>query len=191
MLLHRPAPPSSCRWKIGHLDVACGFVSASPSRQRNTTQLTKENFFLFLKKPLILLSLLGFESFSTIGYGERTPQTPGGRLVFTFWAILGVGTMAILISGRQTSVNPTLSSACYSLALIKCILQCYQRHIRLGTKGLLMLMDWNHWANQPPLNPALALHLMGTLLVNIFPMEARLQRPNVLHGRTSLPGDRI
>jgi hypothetical protein len=41
----------------------------------------------------------GFVAFTTIGYGDYSPQTPAGRSVFVVWAILGVGTMTILISG--------------------------------------------------------------------------------------------
>lgn len=48
---------------------------------------------------------IGFETFSTIGYGDRTPQTPAGRSVFIVWALHGVGTMTILISGVQSQTN--------------------------------------------------------------------------------------
>jgi potassium channel subfamily K, other eukaryote len=41
----------------------------------------------------------GFVAFTTIGYGDYSPQTPAGRSVFVVWAILGVGTMTVLISG--------------------------------------------------------------------------------------------
>lgn len=44
-------------------------------------------------------SISGFESFSTIGFGDRTPASPAGRSIFIVWALLGVGTMTILISG--------------------------------------------------------------------------------------------
>ncbi|KAJ6469379.1 hypothetical protein C8R45DRAFT_1078707 [Mycena sanguinolenta] len=39
-----------------------------------------------------------FVAFTTIGYGDYSPQTPAGRSVFVAWALLGVGTMTILIS---------------------------------------------------------------------------------------------
>jgi potassium channel subfamily K len=42
---------------------------------------------------------LGFVAFTTIGYGDYYPATPAGRSVFVVWAILGVGTMTVLISG--------------------------------------------------------------------------------------------
>jgi hypothetical protein len=41
----------------------------------------------------------GFVAFSTIGYGDYHPETPTGRCVFVAWAIMGAGTMTILISG--------------------------------------------------------------------------------------------
>jgi len=37
-------------------------------------------------------------AFTTIGYGEYHPDTPAGRSIFVVWALLGVGTMTILIS---------------------------------------------------------------------------------------------
>ncbi|KZT28026.1 voltage-gated potassium channel [Neolentinus lepideus HHB14362 ss-1] len=40
-----------------------------------------------------------FISFTTIGYGDFSPQTPAGRAIFVVWALLGVATMTILISG--------------------------------------------------------------------------------------------
>ncbi|KAJ7074969.1 hypothetical protein B0H15DRAFT_45155 [Mycena belliarum] len=39
-----------------------------------------------------------FIAFTTIGYGDYSPQTPAGRAVFVAWALLGVATMTILIS---------------------------------------------------------------------------------------------
>jgi len=39
-----------------------------------------------------------FVTFSTIGYGDLAPSTPAGRSIFVIWALLGVGTMTILIS---------------------------------------------------------------------------------------------
>jgi voltage-gated potassium channel Kch len=44
--------------------------------------------------------VLGFVAFSTIGYGDMSPESPAGRSVFVVWALLGVGAMTILISGE-------------------------------------------------------------------------------------------
>ena len=40
----------------------------------------------------------GFVAFSTIGYGDLTPQSPAGRAVFVFWAIASVAAMTVLVS---------------------------------------------------------------------------------------------
>ena len=40
-------------------------------------------------------------AFTSIGYGDYHPDTPAGRSIFVVWAILGVGTMTILISGAS------------------------------------------------------------------------------------------
>jgi len=41
----------------------------------------------------------GFITFTTAGYGDYSPKTPAGRSVFVFWALLGLATMTILVSG--------------------------------------------------------------------------------------------
>ncbi len=43
--------------------------------------------------------LLGFLAFSTTGFGDFSPQTPAGRSVFVVWALFGVGTLTIVVSG--------------------------------------------------------------------------------------------
>lgn len=48
------------------------------------------------------LGRIGFIAFSTIGYGDYSPATPAGRSVFVVWALLGVGAMTILVSGKFT-----------------------------------------------------------------------------------------
>jgi hypothetical protein len=55
-----------------------------------------------LYQVIYLSSMLqsGFVAFTTIGYGDYHPDTPAGRSIFVVWAILGVGTMTILISGK-------------------------------------------------------------------------------------------
>jgi len=39
-----------------------------------------------------------FIAFTTVGYGDYSPQTPAGRSIFVAWALLGVAAMTILIS---------------------------------------------------------------------------------------------
>lgn len=43
-------------------------------------------------------------AFTTCGYGDFAPSTPAGRSVFVVWALLGVGTMTILISGKYSHI---------------------------------------------------------------------------------------
>ena len=55
--------------------------------------------------PLIVWSsfvLVGFIAFTTTGYGDYSPETPAGRSIFVFWALFGVGTLTILVSGRHS-----------------------------------------------------------------------------------------
>jgi len=39
-----------------------------------------------------------FIAFTTVGYGDYSPETPAGRSIFVAWALLGVAAMTILIS---------------------------------------------------------------------------------------------
>ncbi|KAJ7199234.1 hypothetical protein GGX14DRAFT_662452 [Mycena pura] len=49
-------------------------------------------------------------AFTTIGFGDLSPQTPAGRSIFVAWALLGVATMTILIS----VISETFSSKYHS-----------------------------------------------------------------------------
>jgi len=53
----------------------------------------------------------GFITFTTIGYGDWAPETPAGRSVFVVWALLGVGTMTILISVLSEAYSFTYKHA--------------------------------------------------------------------------------
>ena len=57
-------------------------------------------FYTLYGRHTALLTVPGFVAFSTIGYGDFAPATPAGRSIFVVWAILGVGTMTILVSGK-------------------------------------------------------------------------------------------
>ena len=48
----------------------------------------------------------GFISFTSVGYGDLSPETPAGRSIFVAWALLGVATMTILISSEYGSLLP-------------------------------------------------------------------------------------
>jgi hypothetical protein len=41
----------------------------------------------------------GFMAFTATGYGDFSPKTESGRSAFAFWALLGLATMTILVSG--------------------------------------------------------------------------------------------
>lgn len=47
----------------------------------------------------------GFTAFTTIGYGDFAPKTPAGRSIFVVWALFGVATMTILISGSSSVMS--------------------------------------------------------------------------------------
>lgn len=47
-------------------------------------------------------------AFTTTGYGDFHPATPAGRSIFVVWALMGVATMTILISGKLGSLSRKL-----------------------------------------------------------------------------------
>lgn len=51
---------------------------------------------------VLISSSTGVIAFTTTGYGDYTPTSPAGRSVFVVWALLGVATMTILISGQYS-----------------------------------------------------------------------------------------
>ncbi|KAI0790498.1 hypothetical protein C8Q75DRAFT_806406 [Abortiporus biennis] len=53
-------------------------------------------------------------AFTTTGYGDYAPESPAGRSVFVVWAILGVGTMTILISVLQEAGSSRYKKALHS-----------------------------------------------------------------------------
>ncbi|KAJ7676477.1 hypothetical protein B0H17DRAFT_1080152 [Mycena rosella] len=55
-----------------------------------------------------------FIAFTTIGYGDYSPQTPAGRSVFVVWALLGVATMTILISVISEAFSSKYHSAIHA-----------------------------------------------------------------------------
>lgn len=47
---------------------------------------------------------LCFVTLTTIGYGDRTPISPGGKSFFVFWSLLALPTMTVLISNAEDTV---------------------------------------------------------------------------------------
>ncbi|KIM78217.1 hypothetical protein PILCRDRAFT_599929 [Piloderma croceum F 1598] len=68
-----------------------------------------------------------FVAFTSIGYGDYHPDTPAGRSIFVVWAILGVGTMTILISVIQDASGSRYQSATYTRVFSKAVKRYRQR----------------------------------------------------------------
>lgn len=65
--------------------------------------------FLEFEKPYQAWSYfdafyLCFVTLTTIGYGDRTPISPGGKSFFVFWSLLALPTMTVLISNAEDTV---------------------------------------------------------------------------------------
>lgn len=97
---------------------------------------------------IFIMGLLGFEAFSTVGFGDYTVQTPAGRSVFIVWALMGIGTMTILISGATftylgfcTLILSSVLSEAYSTRYKK-ILQSTVRkassNVKENTEGKIL-----------------------------------------------------
>jgi Ion channel len=63
--------------------------------------------------PHVLLifsaTIQGFIAWSTVGYGDLVLRSPAGRAIFILWALIGVGSLTILISVslRRSELNHT------------------------------------------------------------------------------------
>ncbi|KAJ7034543.1 hypothetical protein C8F04DRAFT_1101323 [Mycena alexandri] len=85
-----------------------------------------------------------FVAFTTIGYGDSSPQTPAGRSVFVAWALLGVATMTILIS-----VIAEAFSSKYNMAMHAGIFDRAVKRYRERARALA-----RHGKNKPMSPPA-------------------------------------
>lgn len=59
-----------------------------------------------------------FASFTTIGYGDRTPVSPAGKSFFVFWSLLTLPTMTVLISNAGDTVVKFIRDATLQLGNI-------------------------------------------------------------------------
>lgn len=59
-----------------------------------------------------------FVSFTTIGYGDRAPQSNAGKSFFVFWSLLALPTMTILISNAGDTVVKFVKDATIRLGAI-------------------------------------------------------------------------
>lgn len=56
----------------------------------------------------------GFVTFTTVGYGDLTPVTALGRSIFVFWALMGVGSMTVLIAVVSDAFSSKYRSVMHS-----------------------------------------------------------------------------
>lgn len=88
-------------------------------------------------------------AFTTIGYGDYYPATPAGRSVFVVWAILGVGTMTVLISGALICPITLYNSSVHYLRT-SVVQEAYgsryknAMHIRAFDKAVKRYREWIH-----------------------------------------------
>ncbi|KAG5651636.1 hypothetical protein H0H81_007979 [Sphagnurus paluster] len=88
-------------------------------------------------------------AFTTIGYGDLTPKSPAGRAVFIFWALLGVGTMTILISILSDAFSSQYKSIFTSGIIAKAVKR-YQERARAGKYPITRPPDTGSGSSAPP-----------------------------------------
>ncbi|KDQ06151.1 hypothetical protein BOTBODRAFT_39792 [Botryobasidium botryosum FD-172 SS1] len=62
-----------------------------------------------------------FCTFTTIGYGDLSPESPAGRAIFTVWALVGVAAMTILISVISEAYSSRYRTAVHSKAFVRAV----------------------------------------------------------------------
>lgn len=141
---------------------------------------------------------IGFIAFTTTGYGDYSPETPAGRSIFVFWALFGVGTLTILVSGkhpRWRSLESSLTTPYHCLVLQEAGSSRYKSalHSRVFDKAVKkyrkankQLLDVRH--------PLSAFHKEhGVFRSPTKPNAQRLReaREQTQHALELLPGDII
>ncbi|RXW16837.1 hypothetical protein EST38_g9025 [Candolleomyces aberdarensis] len=63
-----------------------------------------------------------FTTFTTVGYGDFSPKTAAGRSIFIVWALMGIGTMTILIAILSEAYSDRYKRAIRSQVYEKAIL---------------------------------------------------------------------
>ncbi|EMD34661.1 hypothetical protein CERSUDRAFT_116841 [Gelatoporia subvermispora B] len=71
-----------------------------------------------------------FVAFTTLGYGDYSPQTPAGRSIFVVWALFGVGTLTILVSVLQEAGSSRYKSALHSHVFDRAVRKFRQKEAR-------------------------------------------------------------
>ncbi|KAJ7154605.1 hypothetical protein C8R46DRAFT_1117876 [Mycena filopes] len=82
-----------------------------------------------------------FIAFTTIGYGDYSPQTPAGRSVFVAWALLGVATMTILISVISEAFSSKYKTAMHAGIFDRAVKRYRERARALARRGKNKLMS--------------------------------------------------
>ncbi|KAI0036228.1 hypothetical protein K488DRAFT_14494, partial [Vararia minispora EC-137] len=101
-----------------------------------------------------------FITFATIGYGDVHPLSPLGRSIFVFWALIGVGSMTVLIAVISDAFSSKYRSVMHSKTLDRAI-----KHARKQKRGKARSQPVNtnagttnsgphpHWASSIPPSP--------------------------------------
>ncbi|KAJ7150894.1 hypothetical protein C8R43DRAFT_887165 [Mycena crocata] len=108
-----------------------------------------------------------FIAFTTIGYGDYSPQTPAGRSVFVVWALLGVATMTILISVISEAFSSKYHSALHAGVFQRAVKR-YRERARTLARGKNKLLS-----PTSPRRPPLSGHQSAEDVLN--EMHARTQ----------------
>ncbi|KAF9003303.1 hypothetical protein BDQ17DRAFT_1409139 [Cyathus striatus] len=111
-----------------------------------------------------------FVAFTTLGYGDFSPKTPAGRSVFVVWALLGVGTMTILISIIQEAYVARYKKVIHTEALEEAV-EVYHEELSEKARGKRKLnIEVPSFGLDSDANPVT---LEGTTAVNAsFPLSA-------------------
>ncbi|RDB30378.1 Outward-rectifier potassium channel TOK1 [Hypsizygus marmoreus] len=89
------------------------------------------NRYVFLIRYFSLMAPIKY--LLTVSPGDYTPDTPAGRSIFIFWALLGVGTMTILISILSEAFSSHYKRLFRSGAFAQA-LRRYRQHAKANTK---------------------------------------------------------
>ena len=94
-----------------------------------------------------------FVTLTTIGYGDRTPVSNGGKSFFVFWALLALPTMTVLISTAGNTVVKVVRDATLQLGNITILPsdRGFKRDIqRIINKLYSVLLFVKHFRGAPP-----------------------------------------
>lgn len=76
-----------------------------------------------------------FVTLTTIGYGDRTPISPGGKSFFVFWSLLALPTMTVLISNAGDTVVKFVRDATLHLGTVTILPD--ERGFKKNTKHII------------------------------------------------------